>query len=199
MTAPSVPNRHTMTQAQYITAVDEFVTWLAAQGGPYAKWAMLTADYTLTSTTSEQKCFNTTTNGRLTLATGVYGFSAFLYLTGLSATSGNFAFSPVGGGTAVTDRYGVHVVGIDSSTPLAATTITGSANVTEDTAASLVTAGVGTGVTAHISGMFRVSTAGTIIPSLSLVTAAAAAVKAGSWFRVERIGESSETYVGDWD
>src|SRR5574343_1116983 len=55
-------------------------------------WLMLTADYTLTSTTSAQKLFNNTTNGRLTLPTGVYEFECFIYLTTMSATSGNGQF-----------------------------------------------------------------------------------------------------------
>jgi hypothetical protein len=50
----------------------------------------------------------------------------------------------------------------------------------------------------HMVGMFRISTGGTLIPSIGLRTAAAAVAKAGSWFRIERVGESSETYVGAW-
>ena len=162
-------------------------------------WVMLTADYTLTNSTAQQKMFNTTTNGTLTLPTGVYEFNCFVYLTTMSgAFSGNAAFDPLGAGTAVTDRYGYTAQGIDNSSPLAAGTITGSASVTATSAASMVTAGLGTGLTAHVNGIFRISTGGTIIPSLSLVTAAAAVVKAGSWFKITKIGESSETSVGAW-
>ena len=165
---------------------------------PLVNWLMQTADYTLTSTTAEQKAFDTTTNGRLTLPTGVYYFDCWLYLTTMSATSGNFAFDPIGAGTAVTDRWGYNVYGIDSTTPLNAGTQTGSATVTQQTVASAVTGAAGTGAQVRLSGMFRISTGGTIIPSLSLVTANAAVVKAGSWFRIEKIGESSETSVGAW-
>ena len=165
---------------------------------PLCNWVHLTADYTLTNSAAEQKAFNTTTNGALTLPTGVYEFDAFLYLTTMSATSGNLAFDPVGAGTAVTDRWGQYVSGIDSTTPLNAATQTGSAAVTQQTVASAVTAGVGTGMIGRFSGMFRVSTAGTVIPSVTLVTAAAAVMKAGSWFRIKKIGESSETFVGAW-
>ena len=165
---------------------------------PLVNWVMLTADYTLTSSTAEQKLFNTTTNGALTLPTGVYHFECFLYLLSMSATSGNMAFDPIGAGTATADRFGYNVTGIDNSSPLSSAAMTGGAAVTQQTGVSMVTAGTGTGLRALITGMFRVSAAGTIIPSGTLVTAAAALVKAGSWFRIEKIGESSETSVGAW-
>lgn len=169
-----------------------------AVAAPLMNWAMLTADYTLTSTTSEQKAFNTTTDGALTLPDGIYTFDCWLYVTGMSATSGNLAFDPIGGGTASTDRWGQSSYGADSSSPLAAGTRTGSGSVTQQTPASAATAGVGTGLAMSFTGMFRISTGGTIIPSVSLVTAAAAVVKAGSWFQISKIGESSETSLGAW-
>jgi len=169
----------------------------ACAGGVSAyHWMMLTADYTLTSTTSAQKAFNTTTNGTLTLPTGVYMFDCFLYLTTMSATSGNAAFSFAG--TAVTDRFGYYASGVDDSSPLGALSQTGSGSVTNTSTASIVVAGTGTGMITKISGMFRVSTGGTIIPSLSLVTATTAVVKSGSWFRIAKIGDSSETSKGAW-
>lgn len=60
---------------------------------------------------------------------------------------------------------------------------------------------VATGVTmgARITGTFRVTTAGTIIPSISLVTAAAAVVIAGSCFRIWRAGAENVNSVGAWD
>jgi hypothetical protein len=42
-------------------------------------------------------------------------------------------------------------------------------------------------------------TAGTIIPSLSLVTANAAVVKAGSYLAINRLGSASFAYSGRWD
>lgn len=169
---------------------------------------MLTADYTLTSSTAEQKAFNITTNGTLTLPTGVYEFEWFAYLTTMSATSGNLAFmsatsgnlafDPIGAGTAVTDRWGQRTTGIDNSTPLNAGAQGGSASVTQQTPASAVTAATGTGMVATTTGMFRISTAGTIIPSVTLVSASAAVMKAGSYFKIKKIGESTETSVGAW-
>lgn len=165
---------------------------------PLVNWVMLTSNYTLANSGAEQKLFNTTTNGALTLPTGVYHFECFLYLLSMSATSGNMAFDPIGAGTATADRFGYNVLGIDNTTPLSSNGMTGGASVTQQTGASMVTAGTGTGMRALITGMFRVSAAGTIIPSGTLVTAAAAVVQAGSWFRIEKVGESSETSVGAW-
>lgn len=162
------------------------------------QWQHLTADYTLTSTGSNQLLFNGTTAGSLALGTGVYLFESLLYLTGMSATSGNGALDVLGAGTATCDRFGQSIVGIDNDTPLAAGALSGSASVTKVSVASAVTAGTGSGLIAKWRGMFRVSAAGTIIPSIALVTAAAAAVKAGSYFRVQKIGESTETYRGTW-
>lgn len=165
---------------------------------PLTCFVQLTADYTLTNSAAEQKYFNTTANGTLTLPTGVYEFEWFAYLTTMSGTSGNAAFDPVGAGTAVTDRWGQLASGIDNTNPLNAGTHTGSASVTQQTTASVATAGTGTGLVTHVRGMFSVSTGGTLIPSITLVTAAAAVAKAGSWFRIRRIGASTENFVGAW-
>lgn len=166
---------------------------------PLCNWMMLTADYTLANSGAAQKAFNTTTNGALTLPTGVYHFEWWFYITTMSATSGSVSANPVGGGTAVTDRFGWSSVGLDSSTPLGAAAQGGSASVTAAGATNVVTGATGTGVQAKSSGMFRVSTGGTIIPSITLTTAVGTAVmKAGSYFKISKIGESSETYVGAW-
>lgn len=194
----------TLMQTSALSVADDGSISSATNSGanavavPLTNWVMLTADYTLSSSVSEQKAFNTTTNGTLTLPTGVYRFGVFLYLTTMNATSGNLAFDPVGAGTAVTDRWGQHVIGIDNNTPLNAGTQTGSAAVTQQTVASAVTAGTGTGMIMSDRGMFRISTGGTIIPSVTLVTANAAVVKAGSYFWVERVGDSGVTSVGAW-
>lgn len=163
-----------------------------------AYWCHLTADYTLTSTTSAQKAFNTTTNGALTLETGVYEFDALLYLTTMSATSGNYAFNMLGAGTAVTDRWLHQSIGIDNTSPLTTTAYSGSGSVTSTSNASAVTAGTGTGALARHTGMFRVTTAGTVIPSVALVTAAAAVMKSGSFIKVRKIGDSGDTNIGGW-
>ncbi len=159
---------------------------------------MLAADYTLASSTAEQKLFNATSNGALSLAAGTYFFEALLYLTTMSATSGNGAFDLLGAGTATIGSALYAAVGIDSTTPLSAASQTGSLSATAQSAASIVTAATGTGLATRISGTFRVTAGGTIIPSITLVTAAAALVKANSYFSCRRIGTGTVTSVGAW-
>ena len=166
---------------------------------PATYWLMQTADYTLTNTASQQKAFNTTANGTLTLAAGVYEFDSFLYLTSMSsAASNNLTFDVLGAGTAVTDRWGHHSTDLDNNSPLSTLARAGSASVASATQTNIVNGSTGTGLVAITQGMFRVSTAGTIIPSVTLGTAAAAVMKSGSWFRVRLVGLSTETYVGAW-
>lgn len=159
-------------------------------------WCTLTADYTLTSTGSAQKYFNTTANGALTLPTGVYEFEWLAYVTTMSATSGNAALGVLGGGTAVIDRYGYGSFGADNSTPTTAAALSGAVSVSATLTPA--TAATNTGLYAMMRGMFRVTTAGTIIPSITLATATAAVAKAGSYFMCSKIGETTETSVGAW-
>lgn len=163
---------------------------------PMPNWMHLTADFTLTSTTSAQKFFNTTANGALTLATGVYEFEWLVHVTGMSATSGNASLDFKGAGTAVVDRIGQLSGGLDNTTPTSAAAIGGAVSTSTSVVAAV--AGTGTGMFCLIKGMFRVSTGGTIIPSISLTTAAAAAAKSGSYFKCLRIGPSSASYGGSW-
>ena len=171
-------------------------TWAAPAGGATYAYGQLTSDYTLTSQTAAQKLFNFSANGALTLSTGRYLFRAIIYLTGMSATSGNAAFSFAGTATLANILY--HVTGIDNSSPLNAGTRTGSASVTSASVASMVSAATGTGMVAIIEGMVNVTGAGTIIPSIALVTAAAAAVKAGSFFECIRVGDTGSNTQGSW-
>lgn len=158
----------------------------------------LASDYTLTSTTATQKLFNTTTNGALELYSGMYTFECLLYLTTMSATSGNLAFNILGGGSATLASVLYSADGIDSTTPLAAAARSGSASVTSASAASISAAGTGTGLVIRIHGTFNVSGGGTIIPSCALVTANAAVVKAGSYFMCERHTDHGTYSVGEW-
>lgn len=165
---------------------------------PSTVWLMLTADYTLTNTGSAQKAFDTTANGRLTLPSGVYEYEAFLYLTGMSGTSGNLTWSPVGSGTATTDRWAHQSYGLDNNSPLGAGNRTGTSSVTSSIS-PVISNNTGTGMVATVRGVFRVSAGGTLIPSVTLATAIAAVMKAGSYLVIKRIGDSSENYVGAWD
>lgn len=158
----------------------------------------LDAAYALTNSVAEQKIFNTTANGRLTLETGTYFFESVISVSGMSATSGNAAFDLLGAGGATIGTVLYHVTGVDGNANTAATQ-TGSTSTNAQTPASMVTAGTGTALQASIRGTFEITVAGTIVPSITLVTASAATVAAGSYFRVRRIGSTSAGTVGQWD
>jgi hypothetical protein len=177
----------------YVTAVaDDF------SGPEY--WMMLSADYPFpTSTTSTQKLFNATTNGALTLGLGVYDYEARFRLSSMSGTTGNASFSILGAGTAVigSNSYS-YITGQDNvtATPAAQSGIffTGAAAT-----APIVTASTATDLAVHIRGMFRVTTAGTVIPSVGLTTAAAASVTIGSHIVFKRRSTlSTDTFYGAW-
>lgn len=166
---------------------------------PLVNYLYQNADYTLSSVTTEQKLFNQTTNGALSLPTGFYRFGCWFYLTTMSATSGNAAFDPIGGGTAVCSDFAYDSYGLDNNTqPHAVLAISGVGSVTQQSGVNVVLAGTGTGMRVRLQGVFRIDTAGTIIPSITLVTASAAVCKAGSNFIIEKIGEASENTVGNW-
>ena len=165
---------------------------------PAVHCLILSADYTLANSGSEQQLFNASTNGTLTLVAGTYFFDCMFMITGLSATSGNGAFDILGAGTAVMGEVLYHVIGMDSSTPATPAINSGSYHQAAQTGTNALSAGTGTGMSAHVSGMFRVGTGGTIIPSITLTTAAAGVVETGSYFSCYSVGSSSVTTVGDW-
>lgn len=160
---------------------------------------LLSADYTLTSQTAAQKLFNTPTNGRLTLETGTYAIVGVINIQGMSSTSGNGQFGLLGAGTATLAQQVVHIVGVDGNANTAATQTGSTIEASNTSPASAVTAGTGTAMTMRLRGSFKVTAAGTIVPSIGLVTAAAAIVQAGSYIRVQRLGDTSFSLYGRWD
>ncbi len=163
-------------------------------------WLKLNADYTLADSTSAQKLFNATTNGRLTLDTGEYMFEALIHVSAMSATSGNAAFDLVGAGTLTAANIFYHACGIDSTTPLAAGATSCTGSITSAGAASMVSAFTGTGMLARLTGTFEVTAAGTLIPSIDLVTGGVTpVVEQGSYFRTWRIGNTGTDTIGAWD
>jgi hypothetical protein len=164
-------------------------------------WMMLSSDYTLTNTTSTQKLFNATTNGALTLDPGVYDFRSMLRLSGMSSTSGNAQFNLLGAGTATLNSNSLHaswgadVAGAATSpSSLSGAVLTGTTSYQP-----VVTAGTGVLLQVNLSGVFRVTASGTIIPSIALATAIAATVVAGSHIVVkQRSTLSTDTFFGAW-
>lgn len=162
-----------------------------------AIWIRLSSAYTLANSTSAQKLFNSSTNGAVTLETGVYEFTAMIHITTMSATSGNGALSLAG--TATLANILFQVWGIDNSSPFAAGNRSGSAANTTATPASALIAGTGTALVAQWQGQFDVTASGTVIPSIALVTGTGTdSVRPGSFFMLRRIGDTGTTTRGSW-
>jgi hypothetical protein len=161
-------------------------------------FCVLDADYTLTSTTSAQKLFNKSTNGALTLPTGLFYLFCQFQITGMSATSGNGVFSLAGAAVLANPRmlsaFGVDSTAMNTGVAGSAALVQGGTAFTTNT----VLAATGTGMFVTIQGIFAVTTGGTIIPSIALTTAAAAVVKAGSCIIVNKIGAATDTTRGSW-
>lgn len=158
------------------------------------------ASYTLTSSATAQQLFNAATNGRLTLDTGAYEFEILVALTSMSATSGNATFD-LAGGSATLGSIVWFGHGRDAASDAATGTVAGSYS-TDATlvAAPLVTAATATAMYAFLKGTFEVTVAGTVRPRITLQTAAAAVVAAGSYMKVLKMGAGTTfTKVGLWD
>lgn len=156
------------------------------------------ATRTFTSNTSEQAIFNSPANGAITLETGVYLFEGLFVITGMSSTSGNAAIDPLGAGTATCGQWLWHAIATDATTPATPAAGQQSFNITQQSSASIATAGTGTALGVKIQGTVSVTGAGTMIPGLTMVTAAAAVVSIGSYFNIKRIGATGMTSVGQW-
>lgn len=150
--------------------------------------------YTLTSTTSAQKLFNTSTNGAITLPTGIFEFECYHYLTNLSSTSGTISFGLVVGTATFTTFFTVNLT--RSLVGSTSTLISQSFNATGVTASG--SSGTATGATVFVKGTIRVTVAGTIIPSVAMSQASAAVVNSGSYFKVTQIANTSNQTIGNW-
>lgn len=162
------------------------------------QFAIVDADRTLTSTTSQQAIFKAANDAINCFPTTTYFFEAQLYLTGMSATSGNLTFSVLGAGTATITSSQWQAWGMDTSASTTAAAFGGSLSTGSTGAGNIVTAGTGTELIVTISGVVRVNGAGTLIPSVGLTTATAATLKANSWFRLRPVGSNTVNAIGDW-
>ena len=154
---------------------------------------------TLPNDTNLNAIFASPTNGRITLETGTYLFEGMIAVTAMSATSGNALINILGAGTATVNDWLWDHIGNDATTLASVVTRNGGLNTTSATPAAAVTAATGTSMFVRFKGTFTVTVAGTIIPSIDQLTAAAAVVSIGSYFMCERIGDDSVVSVGQWD
>lgn len=157
----------------------------------------LSANRTLTNSTATQAIFDAARD-TLTLPVGTYEYECVLYITGMSTTSGNGQFNLLGAGTATIASGLSNVFAIDTTNfPFS---VTGGAFTGTTSSANMATVGTGTTLTAFVNGSFRVSVAGTIVPSIALGAASTmASMTANTHMHVRRIS-SSDTYTtfGPW-
>lgn len=160
---------------------------------PVVHSTVLITAYTLTSQTAAQKLFNTSTNGAVTLDTGLYEFECLMKLSAMSATSGTFGFAF--GGTAVRNEAWLSF-GI-KNTLSAISTISSTFSTAANTAITgNTTSTVGM---AFIKGIVRITTGGTLIPQVSLSVAAAAVVDPYSRFLIWKSNGGTNNYTtGNW-
>lgn len=157
------------------------------------------ATRTLPNDANLNPIFNSPANGRLTLETGTYLFKGLIIITSMSGTSGNALFNILGAGTATIGAWLWYTAGLDNTTPATISADLAAYYTTNATAASVVTAATGTALRLNFEGTFEVTGAGTLIPSIDLVNAAAGVVSIGSYFMCERIGSDSLVSIGQWD
>ena len=160
---------------------------------PSEQFVCLSSPYTLTSQTAAQQLFNATTNGALTLAPGTYRFDCLFSLTSMSATTQSFGFA-LGGTATFTQEWEANAAKAALAT--ASTSLYSTFNTAANTA--LTANSTSTTGYAVITGVIRVTVAGTVIPQVSLGVAAAAVVGANSCFRISPLGSASAAAVGNW-
>jgi hypothetical protein len=166
------------------------------------QFCALTSPHTLTSQTAAQPIFNATTNGAVTLPVGTYFFECFFTLTALSTSNSDFGFALTAGTATIASQLWQSMAGPTALNAIAAAPGTADPSLTVNNGANTnlvvavdATSGVGW---AKITGMVRISGAGTVIPKVSLAVAAAAVVGTNSYFRIWQVGSNTVTTVGAW-
>ena len=163
-----------------------------AVGGFATYYAVLQANYLLANSAVNQKLFDWSTNGALSLPSGTYRFSCMFTIASMSATNGNAGFDILGAGSAIVAKVSYQSIGKETTSGFAASgALTGGSFATSDSASggTLVTTNTLTGMSVLVEGTFDVTTLGTIVPSVILTTAIGTAqVQAGSYFECTRLG-----------
>ena len=111
----------------------------------------------------------------------------------MSATSGTFGFTFAG---TATETF-IHHAFAQKNNGVAGTTYHSINDNVANTALTANTTSTAGG--ASISGIIRVTVSGTLIPQISLSTAAAALIYTGSYFKIRPMSDSSTvSSVGNW-
>ena len=155
--------------------------------------------YTLSNNTNLQKIFNVSTNGAVAVASATsYFFECALNISNKSSTTGNFGFSIGGAGSATFTSASWQSFGLDATTQNVAAATSGMYSASVAQTGDVLVPGTGTAASVYITGMFRITAGGTVIPSIQLTTASAAVIGANSWFRCRSLGSNTVTAVGTW-
>ena len=192
VTVAKISVAYTYTQRQTVRSsiVNASVALSVDNDRNATSFGMLTSAYAFpTSTTALQKLFNWSTNGELSVQMGVYKYECVAGITGMdAAAASNCKFDVLGAGTATIGTKMIRYLGHDTNAYSSATTGSGGVAQSTSTPASM-SVGVAAGAEFfEVRGVFIVTGAGTIIPSVALVVAASATVGAGSYFQCTRIG-----------
>lgn len=157
------------------------------------QYCALSSPYTLTSQTAAQKLFNASTNGAVTLPIGTYQFRCIFSLTSMAVSSSTYGFALGGAATFTQGWLALADKGVLATASAPFMTFNTAANT------ALTTTNSNTTAETLVEGVIRVTVAGTVIPQVSLSTAAAAIVGANSFFEVWAVDASgSATVQGNW-
>jgi hypothetical protein len=154
-------------------------------------WLYQNGDFTMATGNSLTKLFNASTNGGFTLPTGTYFFEAHVSLGSMSTNNENGKVNILGAGTATLagQRWRLHGVdGTHDAISAMNNGVTVTGNETPSPMLSTTTTGE---VHVIMVGTFRVTVAGTIIPSFAPTTSSTPVNKDGGYFRLRRIGDTS--------
>lgn len=159
-----------------------------------------TSNYTANDSTSAQQVFNSTTSGAIALsATKTYLFDAVYYITRaagstsrtlstlFNTTSALTSISYIAETTSTTGNS-LGAVSRIYGTGVTATVVTGASTSTTEN------------ITVVLRGIIRTNGATTFTPQIqfSAVAGGAPTILSGSYFRLQSLGSSSVTYVGNW-
>jgi hypothetical protein len=158
---------------------------------PTERFINLTGIHTLASQTAAQPLFDADggpAGGLISLGTGTYLFECNFYITSISSGNNGFGFALGGNATKTEGWQAIATKGSGVTTPR-------SPNMSWNTSANVqLTQSNGNECTAQIKGTIRITVAGTIIPQVSLGSAAAGVVQPNSYFRITRVGSATTSY-----
>lgn len=166
---------------------------------PITNFLRAHATVTQANDNSAHAIFTTPANGRITLETGTYRFRGVMAWTSMSATSGNLKVDILGAGTATTGNWLWVATGNDNSAAGSAANGSTSWHTASASGPSILAVQTGTACSIMFDGSVEITGAGTLIPTQTLVTAAAAVLSIGSFIEFWRVGTSSVTTAGQWD